>query len=116
MILYRGASAISPALTLTEHVRLANALKFHRPVSLPPQQRVQLTALEEFYFDAGKETGKETRNCPSHRTLEEAGDAFFLLGRTGTGRGLLRRLEIWHAVAGAALHRGALGGGGCAHL
>lgn len=52
----------------------------------------------------------------SHRTLQEAGDPFLLLGLRARG-GVLGGLEaLRHPVTGAALHRGAFGGGGFAHL
>lgn len=55
-------------------------------------------------------------NQPSHRTLKEAGDAFLLLW-SGARGGMLRGLEaLWYSITGAALHRGAFGGGGLAHL
>lgn len=62
---------------------------------------------------------RETRKShkqKSHWTLKEAGDPFLMRG-SWPRCGMQRRLEVLRdPITGAALHRGALGGGGLAHL
>ena len=51
----------------------------------------------------------------SHRTLKEAGDPLFLLSSRAR-RGVLRGLHVLqNPIAGATLHWGAFGSGGCTH-